>query len=140
MARKKKESAGEVAKETTVSFLGGLVFTLIFVVAVPVVCDYFIQPIVEDAVGDTAFMWLSSSLIVTLIMLAVLVVFSLLLGGSAILKRFGWVGVIALIAAYYLIGDLPGAVLPVICILIMMLWQRRKGGPHKRKHRSKKKR
>lgn len=136
MTRRKKDSAGEVVKETTVSFVGGLVFTLIFAVAVPLVCNYFIQPAVEDAVGDTAFMWFSSSLIVAVIMLAVMILFSLLLGGGAIMRRFGWVGVAALIFAYYLLGNLPGAIIPVFCIVVMMALEGRKG----RKGRRKKKR
>lgn len=136
MARKKKETAGEVAGHAAVSFVGGLIFTLIFIVAVPVICDAIIQPRVEEIVGDTAFMWFSSSLIVTLIMLLVLVLFSLLLGGSAILKRFGWIGVIALIAAYYLMGNIEGAIIPVICIVLMILWQHhRDGGKGKKKRK-----
>ena len=66
-------------------------------------------------------MWFSSSLIVTIIMLVVIVLFSIFLGGSAILKKFGIIGVIALIVAYWLLGDLPGAILPVAVIIIMFV-------------------
>ncbi len=103
------------------SFIGGLIFTLLLVVVVPVVCEILIQPIVLDIVGDNAFMWFSSSLIVTIIMLVVIILFSMLLGGGAILKKFGIVGVIALIVAYWLLGDLPGAVLPVAVLIIMFV-------------------
>ncbi len=105
------------------SFIGGLVFTLLLVVVVPVITNSFIQPEVEKLVGDNAFMWFSSSLIVTLIMLLVLVLFTMFLGGGAILKRFGIVGVVALIVAYYLLGNLPGAVLPVAVLIAMYVFR-----------------
>lgn len=105
------------------SFIGGLVFTMILVVVVPVVCDILIQPRVEELVGDTAFMWFSSSLIVTLIMLAALLAFTLLLGGGAILKRFGIVGIIALIVAYWLLGNPQGAIMPVAVLIILYVFR-----------------
>jgi hypothetical protein len=71
-------------------------------------------------------MWFSSSLIVTIIMLIVIVLFSVFLGGSAILKKFGIIGVIALIVAYWLLGDLPGAILPVAVIIIMFVIRKAK--------------
>ena len=43
-------------------------------------------------------------------------------GGSAIFKRFGIIGVIALIAAYYLLGRLMDAVIPVAVIILMIIW------------------
>lgn len=49
---KKKGSEGH---GILTSFLGGFIFTLILVVVIPVVCNHYIQPIVEDAVGDNAF-------------------------------------------------------------------------------------
>ena len=120
---KKKGSEGH---GILTSFLGGFIFTLILVVVIPVVCNHYIQPIVEDAVGDNAFMWFSSSLIVTLIMLGFMLLFMIVFGGEAILKKFGIIGVIALILAYWALGNLPGAILPVACIIIMFLWQRHK--------------
>ena len=121
MARKKKSSMTGESKSLLESFVGGLIFTLILVVVVPVVCNMFIQPFVEDLVGNNAFMWFSSSLIVTLIMLAVIIVFSLVLGGGAILRKFGIIGIIALIIAYWLLGNLPGAILPVAVLIIMFV-------------------
>ena len=126
MARKKKSSATGESKSIAQSFVGGLTFTLIMVVVVPVICEILIQPVVQDLVGDNAFMWFSSSLIVTIIMLIVIVLFSVFLGGSAILKKFGIIGVIALIVAYWLLGDLPGAILPVAVIIIMFVIRKAK--------------
>ncbi len=103
------------------SFVGGLICTIILVVVVPVVSNMLIRPLVEEAVGYNAFMWFSSSLIVTVIMLLVMLVFSLLFGGGAILRRYGIIGVLALIAAYWLLGDLPGAIMPVAILILMYI-------------------
>ena len=48
-------------------------------------------------------------------------------GGSAIFKRFGVIGVIALIAAYWLLGRLMDAVIPVAVIIIIIIWSYHKG-------------
>jgi len=104
------------------SFAGGLICTLLLVVAVPVICDILIKPVVSDLVGDATIASLSSGTIVTIIMFIVLVLFSVLFGGSAILRRFGVIGVIALIVAYWALGRLMDAVIPVAVIIIMVIW------------------
>lgn len=121
---KKKEKIVKAKGESGFlsSFVGGLICTLLLVVAVPVVCDILIQPIVSDLIGNATVASLSSGTIVTIIMFIVLIIFSMVLGGSAILKRFGVVGVIALIVAYWLLGRLLDAVIPVAVILIVVIW------------------
>ncbi|MBQ5483317.1 MAG: hypothetical protein IIT75_03055 [Candidatus Methanomethylophilus sp.] len=109
------------------SFAGGLICTLLLVVAVPIVCDILIKPVVVDLIGDTAIASLSSGTIVTIVMFIVWVIFSMVFGGSAIFKRFGVIGVIALIAAYWLLGRLMDAVIPVAVIIIMIIWSYHKG-------------
>ena len=124
MAKNKKEKSD---RNVATSFLGGLICTLLLLVVVPVVSDMYIRPVVEDLVQNTAIVWLSSSLLVTIIMLIVLILFTLVLGGGAILRRYGAIGVVALIVAYWLLGNLRGAVLPVAVLIIMYLWGLRKG-------------
>ena len=116
MGKRKDESPGVMT-----SFAGGLICTLLLVVAVPVICSHYVQPAVENVVGNNTFMWLSSSLIVAIIMLVVMVLFMLLLGGGAIFRRYGAIGVIALIAAYWLLGDVRQAFFPVLIIIVMYL-------------------
>lgn len=123
MAKNKKEKPDW---NIATSFLGGLICTLILVVAVPVVSDIYIRPVVEDLVQNTTFIWFSSSLLVTIIMLVVLLLFTLVLGGGAILRRYGVIGVIALIVAYWLLGNIYDAVLPVAVLVIMYFWGLRK--------------
>lgn len=118
MAKNKNEKPD---RNVVVSFFGGLVCTLLLVVVVPVVCNIYIKPIMEGIVQNNTFLWFSSSLIVTIIMLVVLLLFMLVLGGGAILRRYGVIGVVALIFAYWLLGNVWDAALPVIVLTVMYL-------------------
>ena len=122
--KKKKIVKAQGESGFLMSFAGGLICTLLLVVAVPIVCDILIKPVVVDLIGDTAIASLSSGTIVTIVMFIVWVIFSMVFGGSAIFKRFG---VIALIAAYWLLGRLMDAVIPVAVIIIMIIWSYHKG-------------
>ncbi len=125
--KKKKLVKAQGESGFLMSFAGGLICTLLLVVAVPIVCDILIKPVVVDLIGDTAIASLSSGTIVTIVMFIVWVIFSMVFGGSAIFKRFGVIGVIALIAAYWLLGRLMDAVIPVAVIIIMIIWSYHKG-------------
>ncbi|MBQ1462796.1 MAG: hypothetical protein IIZ24_01225 [Candidatus Methanomethylophilus sp.] len=125
--KKKKIVKAQGESGFLMSFAGGLICTLLLVVAVPIVCDILIKPVVVDLIGDTAIASLSSGTIVTIVMFIVWVIFSMVFGGSAIFKRFGVIGVIALIAAYWLLGRLMDAVIPVAVIIIMIIWSYHKG-------------
>jgi hypothetical protein len=120
--KKKKIVKAQGESGFLMSFAGGLICTLLLVVAVPIISNIIIQPIVVDLIGDTAIASLSSGTLVTIVMFIVWVIFSMVFGGSAIFKRFGIIGVIALIAAYYLLGRLMDAVIPVAVIIVMIIW------------------
>jgi hypothetical protein len=122
LAKKKKIVKAQGDSGFLMSFAGGLICTLLLVVAVPIISNIIIQPIVVDLIGDTAIASLSSGTLVTIVMFIVWVIFSMVFGGSAIFKRFGIIGVIALIAAYYLLGRLMDAVIPVAVIILMIIW------------------
>ena len=122
MAKKKKIVKAQGDSGFLMSFAGGLICTLLLVVAVPIISNIIIQPIVVDLIGDTAIASLSSGTLVTIVMFIVWVIFSMVFGGSAIFKRFGIIGVIALIVAYYLLGRLMDAVIPVAVIILMIIW------------------
>ena len=121
-SKKKKIVEAQGESGFLMSFAGGLICTLLLVVAVPIISNIIIQPIVVDLIGDTAIASLSSGTLVTIVMFIVWVIFSMVFGGSAIFKRFGIIGVIALIAAYYLLGRLMDAVIPVAVIILMIIW------------------
>ena len=78
-------------------------------------------------------------------MLLITILFSLLFGGGAILRNYGVIGVLGMVFAYWLLGNIYGAVIPVltliaVCIL-KYLWNRhlkKKILPKKKKEKRKK--
>ena len=63
-SKKKKIVKAQGESGFLMSFAGGLICTLLLVVAVPIVCDILIKPVVVDLIGDTAIASLSSGTIV----------------------------------------------------------------------------
>ncbi|MDR1404956.1 MAG: hypothetical protein LBJ20_05275 [Candidatus Methanoplasma sp.] len=100
-----------------VSLLSGILFTIVLLVIVPALCGHFISRYVTDFVGDTAIMNASSAVIVNLIMWLIIVGFTFALGGGRILKKYGVFGIIGLVVAYWLLGDLMGAVYAIAMLL-----------------------
>jgi len=107
-------------------FLGGLILTIILVVVVPIVTALLIQPFVENMFAEHNYNVLMSATVVTIVMLVVLILFILLLGGGKILRKYGIFGVIGLIAAYWYLGDVWGAALPIAVIIIFAVFGGRK--------------
>ncbi|MCL2031914.1 MAG: YccS/YhfK family membrane protein [Methanomassiliicoccaceae archaeon] len=107
------------------SLVGGIVMTILLVVIVPIVVSWLIQPIVEDFIGDTSLMGLTSGAIGAIVMFVILILFMLLLGGGAILRKYGIIGVAGLILAYVLLGYFVdesfylGWIIPVIIVAIL---------------------
>jgi hypothetical protein len=103
------------------SFLGGLLFTIVLVVIVPILIAWLIEPIVVDMIGDTQIAGLiDTASLVTVVMLIILILFLILLGGGKIFKKYGVIGVIGLIAAYWWLGNIYNAIIPVIIILLIV--------------------
>ena len=103
-----------------VSVIGGFLLTLVFLFAVPIACNNYLQPILSDVFG-TILSSIISSFLIALLMWGALLLFSLLLGGMSIVKRFGPLGLIGLVAAYYFFDDLYNAILPLASVVILML-------------------
>jgi hypothetical protein len=104
------------------SFLGGLILTIVLVVVIPAVTAYFIGPIVNEYLGDVTFWELTPSTVVTAVMLLVMILFLILLGGGAIFKKYGVLGVVGLIIAYWALGNIYDAILPVVIIILLTLF------------------
>jgi len=104
--------------------------TLILALIVPAICSVYINPWIVDMVGDNTFLMLSSEMLANLLMWAVLIGFMVILGGTMVLRLCGVFGVIGLIFAYWLLGDVTKAIIPIIMLLISlgitMLLKRRK--------------
>ena len=104
------------------SFLGGLALTILLVVVVPALTAYFIAPRVDEYLGGIEFWEFTSATIVTAVMLLVMILFLLLLGGGSIFKKYGLLGVVGLIIAYYLLGNIYDAILPIAVLIVMTLF------------------
>lgn len=109
------------AKKAAGSFVAGLLMTLILVIAVPMFVDTVVQRYIEDVVGDTTFLTLSSEFIVNLLVWLIIIGFIVLLGAGGILKRFGIFGIIGLIVAYWLLGNVTDAFIPLATLAIVLV-------------------
>ena len=109
------------AKKAAGSFVAGLLMTLILVIAVPMFVDTVVQKYIEDVVGNTTFLTLSSEFIVNLLVWLIIIGFIVLLGAGGILKRFGIFGIIGLIVAYWLRGDVTDAFIPLATLAIVLV-------------------
>ena len=102
-------------------FFAGIVMTLLFVVGVPYVTDYYIVPYISEMVGNNTFLFIGSQTLVQILIYAVMIGFILLLGGGAVFRWFGIFGVLGMIVAYYLLGDVTDAFIPVLSIAIVWI-------------------
>ena len=103
------------------SFAGGLLMTLVLVVLVPIVCNEYISPMVSEMVGDSRLLMLSSDMIVNLLMWLIIIGFMVLLGGTMIMRKCGIFGVVGLIVAYWLLGDVTDALIPLLMLVLSMI-------------------
>lgn len=106
-------------KDALKSFAGGLVMTIVLVVIVPVVVNQFIGDLLADIIGDREILSISSDVLINLIVFLVVIGCMVLLGAGGILKRFGIVGVLGLVVAYWLLGDVTDAIIPIIMMAIV---------------------
>jgi peptidoglycan/LPS O-acetylase OafA/YrhL len=131
-SKKNKKFRGKIMtkskenKSPLQSLAGGLLMTILLVVVVPVLVSYFIAGIVTDLIGDTSFAGLTSGAIGAIVMFVILILFMLLLGGGAILRKYGVIGIAGLILAYVALAIVLeddsywfGWVIPVIIVAIL---------------------
>ncbi len=99
-------------------FAGGIIMTLMFVIVVPYVSDTYITPYIVEIVGDNSFLIFGSQTLIEFFIFLVMIAFMLLLGGGAVLRWCGIVGVIGMIVAYYLLGDVTDAFIPLLSLTV----------------------
>ena len=104
--------------ELVTKFCAGVIMTLLFVIGVPFLTQTYIAPAVTDLVGNNTFLILGSEALVQLIMFIVLIGFILVLGGGAILRWCSVVGVLGMVFAYWLLGDVTMAIVPLLCLTV----------------------
>ncbi len=108
-------------RDAAKSFLGGLVLTIVLVVLVPVFVDQYATGYLEGLIGDRSFLMLSSDVIVNLLTWLIIIGFMLLLGAGGILKKFGIFGIVGLVVAYWLLGDVTDAFIPLATLAIVLI-------------------
>jgi hypothetical protein len=99
--------------------LGGIVFTLVLIIIVPALCEHFISGFIEDIIGDNELLGYSSRVLVSFVMWVIIIGFTILLGGGKILKRYGIFGILGLVVAYWLLGDVTDAIIPIIMLILV---------------------
>jgi len=118
--------------------LGGIAFTLILIIIVPVLCEYFVSGFIEDIIGDNELLGYSSRALVSFVMWIIIIGFTILLGGGKILKRYGIFGILGLVVAYWLLGDVTDAIIPIIMLVLvtgLMFLINRARGKNKKKRK-----
>ncbi len=105
-------------------FMGGIIMTLCFVVVVPYVTETYITPFIIDSVGDYTLLSIGSQTIIQILLLLVALGFILFLGGGAILRWCGIFGILGMIVAYWILGDVTRAAIPIISLIIVsaVMW------------------
>ncbi len=93
--------------------------TLLFVIVVPYITDTYITPYITAAVSDSGFLFISSQTLIQILIFAVMIGFMLLLGGGAVFRWFGIFGILGMIVAYYILGDVTRAIIPLISTAIV---------------------
>lgn len=101
-------------------FLAGLVLTFFVVLAVPLLVDYLWQPMLNSIFGEGNVAFLSSSLIVTLLITVLAMLMKMIGSGSRIFKNMGIPGIIGLFVAYGILGNLWGATMPILSLIISL--------------------
>ena len=117
------------ARRAVLSFVAGLVMTVALVVLVPVLIDTYVEGLITDLVGDTEVWFLTAEAIAKVLIWLVVMALMLVLGAGGVLRRFGVFGLVGLVFAYWLLGDVTDAVIPLLITAAMMAvsWSRDRG-------------
>ncbi len=108
------------------SFVAGFVMTLALLLVVPGVVDNLVYPFIVDLVG-TATPIIGPDQMAQVIVWAVLLLFFIVLGAGGILRWFGVPGLAGLVVAYWCMGDVMDALLPLLtlCAVQVIMYDRK---------------
>ena len=110
-----------MAMGIVLKFFAGILMTLMFVIVVPYATENYITPYIIKMVGDSTFLFLGTQTLIQLLIYLFMILFILLLGGGAIFRWCGVFGVLGMIVAYWLMGDVTDAIIPVISIIVVYI-------------------
>lgn len=105
-------------------FVTGILMTLVLVLVVPIVSDVYIVPYLTRLIGESALIQIGSTTLISLVGYGVVLGFTLLLGGGAVFRYCGVFGIVGLVFAYYLLGDVSAAIPPIVSLVLVyvILW------------------
>ena len=106
-------------------FLAGLALTFFVVLMVPLIVDYLLQPVLNSFFGEGSVSDFSSSLVVTILIWVLVLLMKMVGSGSKIFKNLGIPGILGLFAAYWFMGNLWGAMMPILSLFIALAWKHR---------------
>lgn len=136
MGEKRKPDLFERSANCIRNASAGFMLTFILIFAVPIIIDLLVAPYVTEKAGSASLGFLTPDMVAGIVLLAVMLVFTLCLGGSAIMARYGLFGILGLILAYAVIGRLYDSAIPVLIAVIVWLYasvrSRKRGGSKRR--------
>jgi hypothetical protein len=94
----------------------GLFFTIILLTVIPFIIDTFVSGIIESVVGVST-LFLSSRILVNFAMWYAILKIEDLVDSDMLLERYGIYGIIGLVVAYWLAGDITDAIIPILTII-----------------------
>jgi len=119
-------SAAKSYKETVVDskrdkalkgIVMGFLFTIILLTVIPFFIDTYVSGFIESVVGDASALFLSSRILVNFVMWFIILTVEDTVDSEKILGNYGIFGIIGLVVAYALAGDVTDAIIPILTII-----------------------
>jgi len=119
-------SAAKSYKETVVDskrdkalkgIVMGFLFTIILLTVIPFFIDTYVSGFIESVVGDASALFLSSRILVNFVMWFIILTVEDTVDSEKILGNYGIFGIIGLVVAYALAGDITDAIIPILTII-----------------------
>ncbi len=103
----------------------GFIITMAAAVLVPVMVDILLVPLLEDVLLERRLLLLSGPLLVTVVLWSIVLILMMKMSGTQILRKYGTSGVLGLILAYWYLGNIWGAAVPILSIIAVLLFTNR---------------
>ena len=105
------------SKKALKGIIIGIVSTLILLTVIPFIFDTFVSGLLETALGGVSTLFFSSRILVDLVMWIAIVKTEDLVDSEKLMDGYGIFGIIGLIIAYALMGDVTDAIIPILTII-----------------------
>lgn len=106
-------------------FLAGFAVTFFVVLVVPIIADALLQPFLQSIFGEGGLAAFSSSLLVTILLWVLVLLMKMVGSGSKVFQFLGVPGILGLLVAYWVMGNMWGAIMPILSIVIAYAWKNR---------------